>query len=113
MTKPLGHAMTKRKTTPRPPLPLDVTPELADLATAVRAMITPGELAKILGVAERTVQRRCAARQWPHHRIPGRGPAGAVRFTADDMRQIMDLLAQDAVVVAVPAKTAPRRRRAV
>lgn len=95
---------------PRPILPPDVTAELREIDANVRAMITPAELADMFDIGERTVQRRCHAREWPHHRLPGRGPAGAVRFTADDVRAIVDLLKSDRIVVPVPAKVAPRRK---
>lgn len=94
----------------RPTLPPDVTAELQDMDAAVRSMITPTELAAMLNIGARTVQRKCHNREWPHHRLPGRGPAGAVRFTSDDVAAIVALLAQDRIIVPVPAKVAPRRR---
>lgn len=113
-------AKTRRR--PRPPLPPDVTAELRELNNGVRDMLTPAELADMLDVGERTIQRRCHAKEWPHHRLPGRGPAGKVRFTADDVREILALLKLARVAAPVtparrstsqrPDATTPRRRKA-
>ena len=106
-TQTRGRAMPKAKPA-RPSLPPDVTAELREIEATARAMLTPAELAAMLDIGERTIQRRCHAKQWPHHRLPGRGPAGKVRFTADDVREILDLMRLERVAVPVT----PRRRKA-
>lgn len=70
--------------------------------------LTVAELSELIGVPRGTIQNKCAARQWPHHR-PGRH----LRFSPADVAAIDAMTAEPVAKPASPIEAEIRRLTAV
>lgn len=97
------------------PTPDEMTAEVKALDDLLRSYLEAPQLAGMLRVGVRTVQRKAQTGEWPHHRFPGRGTADMIRFSPDDVREILELVKRERQPVRVPAAkrtTKPRRKAA-
>ena len=74
----------------------------------IERLLSPAEVADLLGESERYVREKCRRQEWPHRR----GSRGTPRFSVDDVAEIRDLIAVPVATAASPRISfAPRSRR--
>jgi len=69
------------------------------------------EVGKLLTLKTKTVQRKCAAGEWPHIRLPGYGGGHRYVFTEAQLRELLDMMTVTVAPPRAPRKATQARQK--